>query len=132
MIFHAADLGELLAFRHVVMDQAQAAIECHGDGHARFGHGVHVGRNDRNVQVQAVGQLHVELRVAREDFGIKRGQRDVVVGQREVGVRREKHIRRLVELGIEVLGLCWHVQECSPTHYFGKRESVSKLHENVL
>ena len=44
VVFHAADLGKLLAFRHVVMDEAEAAVERHGNGHARFRHRVHVGR----------------------------------------------------------------------------------------
>jgi hypothetical protein len=44
VVFDAADLGELLALGHVVMDEAEAAVEGHGDGHARFGDGVHVRR----------------------------------------------------------------------------------------
>ena len=43
VVFDAADLGKLLALRHVVMDEAEAAVGRHGDGHARLGHGVHVG-----------------------------------------------------------------------------------------
>ena len=44
----------------------------------------------------------VELRVAREDFGIKRRERDVVERQADLVVRREKLIRRLVERIVEV------------------------------
>ena len=50
MIFYAADLGKLLPLRHVVMDETEAAVKGHGDGHARFGHGIHVGGDDRYVQ----------------------------------------------------------------------------------
>ena len=101
VVFDAADLGKLLALRHVVMDEAEAAVERHGDGHARFGHGVHVGRNDRDVQVQIFRELRVELRVARENFRIKRRQRDVVERQGELVVRGKKLIRRLVERIVE-------------------------------
>ena len=101
VIFHAADLGKLLALRHVVMDEAEAAVERHGDGHARFGHGVHVGGDDRDVQMQVFRELRVEMRVARENFRIKRGQRDVVERQADLAVRGEKLIRRLVERIVE-------------------------------
>ena len=101
VVLDAADFGKLLAFRHVVMDEAEAAVERHGDGHARFGHRVHVGRNDRDVQVQIFRERGVELRVARKDFGIKRRQRDVVERQADFVVCREKLFRRLVERIVE-------------------------------
>ena len=66
------------------MDEAQSAVERHRDGHARFGHGVHVRRNDRDVQVQTFRERGVQLRVARQNFGIKRGQRDVVERQADL------------------------------------------------
>jgi hypothetical protein len=101
VIFDAADLGKLLALRHVVMDEAEPAVGRHGNGHARFGHGVHVGRNDRDVEAQIFRELRVELRVARKNLRIKRRQRDVVEGQGELVVRGEKLIRRLVERIVE-------------------------------
>ena len=57
--------------------------------------------NDRDVQVQIFRELRVELRVAREDFRIQRGQRDVVKRQADLVVCREKLIRRLVERIVE-------------------------------
>ena len=101
VILHAADFGELILLGHVVVDHAEPAVERHRDGHARLGHGVHVGRDDRDVQVQAVGERRVELGVARQDFGVKRGERDVVVGQAHAMVAGEKGIRRLIELFVE-------------------------------
>ena len=41
-------------------------------------------------KLQTVGESRLELRVARENFGIKRGERDVVVGQREAAAGREE------------------------------------------
>ena len=49
VVFHTADLLELLALRHVVMDQPQAAVERHGDRHPGLGHRVHVGGNNRDI-----------------------------------------------------------------------------------
>src|SRR5436190_948080 len=67
MKFHAADFGKLLTLRHVVMDEAERAVQRHGDGHARFGHGIHVRGDDRDVQRERIGELGVELRVTRKD-----------------------------------------------------------------
>ena len=105
VVLHAADFGKLLPLGHVVMDQPQPAVERHRDGHARLGHRVHVGGDDRDVQVQSLRQRRVELGVARQDFGVERRERDVVVGQPQVAVGREEGVRRLVELGIELVGL---------------------------
>jgi len=101
VILDAADLGKLLALRHVVMDEAEAAVGRHGNGHARFGHRVHVGRNDGDVKAQIFRELGVELRVARKNFRKKRRQCDVVEGQGELVVRGKKLIRRLVERIVE-------------------------------
>ena len=98
VVLDAADLGELLALGHVVVDEPQRAVEGHGDGHARFGDGVHVRRDDGDVQAQALGEDGIELGVAREDVRIKRRQRDVVVSQRGAGLRGKEGVRGLVEL----------------------------------
>ena len=99
MILHAADFGELLALGHVVVNEAEAAVERHGGGHARFGHGVHVRRDDRDVQLQTVGELGVELGVAGQDFGVQRGEREIVEGETDAGVRGEKSVRRAGRTG---------------------------------
>ena len=49
--------------------------------------------------------VRVELRVAREDFRIKRRERDVVEGQAEFVVRRKEFFRRLVERIVGVVGI---------------------------
>ncbi len=101
VVLDAADLGKLLPLRHVVMDEAEAAVERHRDGHARFSHGVHVGGDDGDVQMQDLRELRVEMRVAREDFGIQRRERDVVKRQADLVVSGKEFIRRLVERIIE-------------------------------
>ena len=77
--------------------------------------------DDRDVQVQAVGERGVELRVARENFRIQRRQRDVVERQADVAVGREKFIRRLVERIVEIgIARRCHVRKCLPGG-FGKK-----------
>jgi len=97
VILDAADLLELLLLRHVVMDQAQAAVECHASGHARLGDGVHIGRDDREVQAQSIRQLGVERGVSRENLRVKRGKGEVVVRQGQASLGREKGVRRLIK-----------------------------------
>ena len=122
VIFHAADFGELLPFRHVVMDEAEAAIERHRDGHPGFGHGVHVGRNDRDVQLKIFRERRVELRVAREDLGIQRRERDVIKCEPGLVVRRKKLVRRLVERIVKTgFARRCHVGKCPLTGGFGKK-----------
>ena len=49
--------------------------------------------------------------VARQNFRVERRERYVIVGQPKIAVGREEGVRRLVELGIELVGLfrCCHV-----------------------
>ena len=125
VVLDAAHLRELLALRHVVMDQAEAAVERHRNGHARLGDGVHVGGDGRDVQLQAVRERGVELGVAREDFRIKRRQRDVVEREAYLAVRGEERIRRLVERVVEIGIACrCHVRKCLRHTGFGKQISM--------
>ena len=127
VVLHAADFGELLLLLHVVVDEPERAVERHGDGHARFRHGVHVRRNDGDVQVQPFGQRGVELRVARENVGIERRQCDVVVGQRLIGMRGEEGVRSLVEAVVDVRNLSRnsHVNKCPRHPIEGNRNLAS-------
>ena len=93
MVFDAGHFLELLFLAHVVMDEPQAAIERHGNGHAMLGDGVHVRRDNGQVQLEALGKGGVQLGLVRQDVGKLGGQRDVVVGQAGVGVPREKGVR---------------------------------------
>jgi len=47
MVLHAADFGDLVGFPHIIVKEAQSAIEGHRDGHAVLGDRVHIGRDDR-------------------------------------------------------------------------------------
>ena len=71
--------------------------------------------------MQIFGERCVELRVARKDFGIQRGERDVIERQADFFVCREKFIRRLIERIVESgLARRCHVRKCPLTGGFGK------------
>ena len=127
VVLHAADLGDLLPLRHVVMDEAQAAVERHRDGHARFRHRVHVRRDGGDVQMQIIREPRVQLRVAREDFGIERRERDVVERQADLVVCGEKLVRRLIERIVEAgIARCCHVGKCLRKGVFGKKNFAAQ------
>ena len=102
--FDARDLMYLVLRRHVAVDQPEAAVERHGDRHARLGDRVHVGRDDRNLQTHRLRELRGKVGVLGQDLRIKRCQGDVVVGQRGRQVAAEKLVGGRVELGVGGVG----------------------------
>lgn len=42
VVFDAGEFFDLFFFGHVVVDEAEAALEGHGDGHGGFCDGIHV------------------------------------------------------------------------------------------
>ena len=111
VVFHRRNLRELLALGHIVMDQAEAAVERHGDGHARLGDRVHVRGDDRNLEVEMLRQRGLEVGVPGEDFGILRRQGDVVISKGDALLRGEKGVRGLVKSVVDGAGrrgVCCH------------------------
>ena len=76
-----ADFAGLLFDGHVLVDDADAAFLGHGNGQARFGHGIHGSGNQRNVQLDAAGQTGLETDFIGQYLGIARYKEDIVEGQ---------------------------------------------------
>jgi len=68
VVFDAADFGELLFIGEVIMDEPEAPVEGHGDGHSGFGDRVHIGGHDRDIEAQILCEDGIELGIAREDL----------------------------------------------------------------
>ncbi len=100
MAFHAGDFLHLLLGGHVVVDEAEAAVEGHGDGHAGLGDGVHVRGNDRNVEAEGVGEGGGSIGGAGENLGMEGREGDVVEGERGREIGAEKGVGRQVKLGV--------------------------------
>ena len=75
---HPGHPGSLLGDVEILVDDAQAALLGQGDGHARFGHRVHGGGQDRHVQPDLAGQPGRQGNVAGQDFGKGGDEQDVV------------------------------------------------------
>ncbi|MNO76459.1 hypothetical protein D3C76_675330 [compost metagenome] len=60
-----AHFGSLLLDGHVLVDDADAAFLGHGNGQTGFGHGIHGGGNQRNIQLDATGQTGLETDFVR-------------------------------------------------------------------
>ena len=80
------------------MDEAEAAVQREGNRHAMLGHGIHIRRDEGQVQLQPVRQAGVEHGVGRENFGKLRGQGYIVIRQADVGMLREESVSRQIEL----------------------------------
>ena len=68
--------------RHVLVDDAEAALLRDGDGEARLGHRVHRRRDERDVERDRAGEAGLEGDVAGNDEGMGGDQQDVVERQR--------------------------------------------------
>jgi hypothetical protein len=101
VVLHPAHLAELLPLRHVAMNQAEPAGERHRDRHRRLGDGVHIRADDRQLQRQALVQRGRELRLARQDFRVKRRERDVVVSQRDRRLFAKKDVCGFVKRAVD-------------------------------
>ena len=77
---HVHLLG-LLVDGHVLVDDADAALSGHGDGHAVLGDGIHGGADDRDVELDLVGELRGEIHVRGEHVALRRDQKHIVKGQ---------------------------------------------------
>src|SRR5690606_22724891 len=99
--FDAGDGFHLLAGCHVVVDEAHAAVVGHADGHAGLGDGVHVGRDHRDGEAEALGQRGRGVGVLGQDFRIERGERDVVKREPDRAVGAEERGGRQIEFGVK-------------------------------
>jgi len=97
VVLDAGDLLDLVGGGEVAMDEAEAAVERHGDGHARLGDGVHVGRDDGDLEPEGGGEGGGEVGVLREDLAVEGGEGDVVVGERGRQAGGEEAVGREVE-----------------------------------
>ena len=103
--FYAGDFFHLLLGGHVVVDESEAAVEGHGDGHAGLGDGVHIRGDDRNVEPEGIGEGGGGIGVAGENLGVKRREGDVVEGERGGEIGAEEGVGRQVKLGVGGGGL---------------------------
>jgi len=85
------------------MDEAEPAVEGHGDRHAGFGDRVHVCGHEGDVEIDPVREPDVELGVAWKDVGVEGGERDVVVRQCRVPVHGEEFLSGEVETAVEIV-----------------------------
>ena len=75
---HLLGLGVRL---EIAVDDAEAAVLRHGDRHLGLGHRVHGGGDDRQVEVDRLGQARRDVDVARQDLGAPGPQQHVVEGE---------------------------------------------------
>ncbi len=93
---HQLHLGHLPLDRHEAVNDADAAFAGHGARHARLGHGVHVGRDDRDPQRHLARQAGAGVDVAAGgNTRPARYEQHIVVGQGERWQRGRLHGRNI-------------------------------------
>ena len=79
--FEFLNLAHLLCLvgnRHTLVNDADAALLCHRDGQAKFGHSIHGGRYQGDVQFYVARQLGAQRDAGGDNLGVTRTQQDIV------------------------------------------------------
>jgi len=77
-LLDAGDFVDLAGDRHVAVDEAHPALLGHGDGRARFGHGVHGRAHERDVELDGSSQSGPDFGVAGHDVGCSWQEQHVI------------------------------------------------------
>ena len=67
------------------MQHADAALACHGDGHAGLGHGIHRCGCQRHAQANVTGKLRAGIDLGGHDIGLGGQKKHVIEGQAAQG-----------------------------------------------
>lgn len=67
VVFHTGNFFYLITLRHIVVDEAEAAAERHGDGHRGFGNSVHIRRDDGDMELEGGREGSIQTGLPRED-----------------------------------------------------------------
>ena len=86
-----ADLGGLLGGLEVLVDDADAALLGHGDGHGGLGDGVHGGGDDRDVERDGAGEAGARVGGGGQDLRSRPGR---PARRRRRGLPRRGIVRR--------------------------------------
>ena len=81
VLLHAQHFTGLRIGGHVFVNDADATFLRQRDGEAGFSDGVHGGRDERDVQTDAAGELGRQVDVAWQYFRVRRHEQDVVEGK---------------------------------------------------
>ena len=85
IVLHLGHLRGLLVVLQVLVNHANAAGKRHRDRHRRLCNGVHCRREKRNVHLLTARELRLKRGIVRQEIGILRDERHVVVGEPLVG-----------------------------------------------
>jgi hypothetical protein len=77
--WNVVDLVRLILGGEVAVDDAQTADAGHGDRHPGFGHGVHGRGDERDVELDLLGQPGGGGGFGRDDIGVAWQEEDIVI-----------------------------------------------------
>ncbi len=75
------DFARLVGWTEILVDDTDTALLRHGDRQVRFGHGIHRGGQQRNVQRDIAGELGAQGSLGRKNVGVGRDEQHVIEGE---------------------------------------------------
>ena len=78
---HATHMSRLLGDRHILVDHTDTALTRQSDGQRGLRHGIHSGRDDRDIQHDISRETSLRRNLSRQHFGIGRNEQHVVESQ---------------------------------------------------
>ena len=75
---HLIDLIRLLLNRHILVNNADASLTCHGNCHPMLGDRVHSCAHHGNVQMNLLGELGADVNFIRQYVRIGRNQQNII------------------------------------------------------
>ncbi len=75
---HAVNLLRLLLDGHVLVDDAQTAFARHGDGRLGLRHRIHGRRQERDIQLDLIGQIRFQLYFLGQHLAAARNQQNII------------------------------------------------------
>ncbi len=66
---------------HILVDNADTALLCHGNRQGAFGHRIHGRRNQRNSKADCLGKLRTRIGLCWQNFRVTRLQKDIIKSQ---------------------------------------------------
>ena len=107
VLLDLAHLRDLVLHGHVVVHDAQPALQRHHDGHAALRHRVHGRADERHAQGYLLGEARGQLHLLHAEVDVSRQENDVVVCEPHAGKRlASEDLARRVAVGCHQRLVC--------------------------
>src|SRR5476649_1588433 len=117
----AQHFAGLVLRAQILVDDADTALLCHGDRQTGFGHRIHRGRQQRDIQRDIAGQASFQGRIGRQNIRIRWYEEHIIKGQcfleetHSISYRRKSRLYRFLGSPSLQVGKSLQKQACALT-----------------